>query len=266
MMDIMGNSISEKSDFYTDSTLGKLVNLLIEAGLSQTQAQVYLELVKQKEATAGNLCRATGVKSSRIYSILSELEQLGILMVLNTSPKHYIVAPLSEGLLNLQELIEKEYAKKKEVVKELNLRLTPLFDSSSTIPSVMAFIIKGRRAIIAKIHQELAKVGQEVLIRFPNPKLYFEFEPVLMELQDAGIKINAGLCQKSLNKLREDSSHLPEIPLTICKRCCDCFYLMVDQNYLLSVSNWASPNVYAIWTSDTSLINITSFFSSSNVA
>ncbi len=262
----MGNSISEKSDLYDDSTPGKLVNLLIEVGLSQTQAQVYLELVKQKETTASNLCRATGVKSSRIYSILSELEQLGLVMVLNTSPKQYIVTSLAEGLPNIEELIEKEYTKKKEIIKELNLRLTPLFDSSSTIPSVMAFIIKGRRAIIAKIHQELSKVDQEVLIRFPAPKLYFEFEPVLLELQIAGIKINAGLCQQSLNKLRENSSRIPEIPLTICKRCCDCFYLMVDQNYLLSVSNWASPNVYAIWTSDTSLINITSFFSSSNVA
>ncbi|MFX1249870.1 MAG: hypothetical protein ACFFBQ_20960, partial [Promethearchaeota archaeon] len=66
-------------------------------------------------------------------------------------------------------------------------------------------------------------------------------------------------------KLREESTRIPELPLTICKRCCDCFYLMIDQNYLLSVTNWTSPNVYAIWTSDTSLINIASFFSDSNV-
>jgi len=129
----------------------------------------------------------------------------------------------------------------------------------------MAFIIKGRKFIISKIHHELSKVEKEILIRFPTPKLYFEFEPVLLELQTAGIKINAGLCQFSINKLREESTRIPELPLTVCKRCCDCFYVMLDQNYLLSVSNWTSPNVYAIWTSDTSLINITSFFSSSNV-
>ena len=106
---------------------------------------------------------------------------------------------------------------------------------------------------------------KEILIRFPNPKLYFDFEPVLLELKSAGIKIDAGLCQFSYNELREKSTRIPELKLTVCKRCCDCFYLMIDQNYLLSVSNWTSPNVYAIWTSDTSLINITSFFSSSNV-
>jgi sugar-specific transcriptional regulator TrmB len=238
---------------------------MITAGLSQSQAQVFLELVKKKETTASDLCRATGVKSSRIYNILSELEQIGLIMVLNTSPKQYIVVPLAEGLHNLQELLDKDFNKKKEAIKELNLQLTPLFDSTASIPSAMAFIIKGRKNIIKKIHYELSKVEKEILIRFPNPKLYFEFEPLLLELQTTEIKINAGLCQFSINELREKSTRIPELPLTVCKRCCDCFYLMIDQNYLLSVSNWTSPNVYAIWTSDTSLINITSFFSSSNV-
>ncbi|MHA2225050.1 MAG: TrmB family transcriptional regulator [Candidatus Hodarchaeales archaeon] len=255
---------SEKSILYKDSKSEQLVNLMITAGLSQSQAQVFLELVKKKEATASNLCRATGVKSSRIYNILSELEQLGLIMVLNTSPKHYITVPLAEGLHNLQELLNKDFNKRKTAIKELNLRLTPLFDSTTSIPSAMAFIIKGRRNIVNKFHHELLKVEKEILIRFPSPKLYFEFEPVLLELQTAGIKINAGLCQSSINKLREESTRIPELPLIVCKRCCDCFYAMIDQNYLLSVSNWTSPNVYAIWTSDTSLINITTFFSSSN--
>ena len=262
----MLNPKSEDSILNEDSKSEPLVNLMITAGLAQSQAQVFLELVKKKETTASNLCRATGVKSSRIYNILSELEQIGLIMVLNTSPKHYIVVPLAEGLHNLQELLDKEFNKKKDAIKELNLRLTPLFDSTASIPSAMAFIIKGRKNIISKIHHELSKVEKEILIRFPSPKLYFEFEPVLLELQTAGIKINAGLCQFSINELREESTRIPELPLTVCKRCCDCFYLMIDQNYLLSVSNWTSPSMYAIWTSDTSLINITSFFSSSNVA
>ncbi|MHA2231694.1 MAG: TrmB family transcriptional regulator [Candidatus Hodarchaeales archaeon] len=250
---------------YEDSKSGQLVNLMITAGLSQSQAQVFLELVKKKETTASDLCRATGVKSSRIYSILRELEQTGLIMVLNTSPKQYVVVPLAEGLHNLQELLERDFSIKKAAIKELNLLLTPLYDSAASIPSAMAFIIKGRKNIVNKIHHELSKTEKEILIRFPSPKQYFEFEPVLLELQTRGIKINAGLCQLSIAKLREESTRMPELPLIVCKRCCDCFYVMIDQNYLLSVSNWTSPSVYAIWTSDTSLINITSFFSSSNV-
>jgi sugar-specific transcriptional regulator TrmB len=248
-----------------DSKIQLLMNLMITAGLSHTQSQIYLELIQKKEATAGDLCKATGVKSSRIYSILSELEQIGLIMVLNSSPKRYIVVPLTEGLHNLQELVNKDFNKRKAAIQDLNLQLTPLFDSTASIPSAMAFIIKGRKNIVNKIHYELSKVEEEILIRFPSPKLYFEFEPELLELQADGIKIDAGLCQFSINELRENHTRIPEIPLTICKKCCNCFYLMIDQNYLLSVSNWTSPHVYAIWTSDTSLINITSFFSSSNV-
>jgi len=253
-----------KSISNEDYNAEEVVNLLITAGLSQSLAQVYLELVKKKEATASDICKATGVKSSRIYFILNELEQIGLIMVLNTSPKHYIVVPLVEGLQNLLELVENDFNKKKAVISELNIRLTPLFESTSSIPTAMAFIIKGRKYITRKIYYELPNAEKEVLIRFPNPKLYFEFEPILLELKSSGIKIDAGLCQFSMSKLRE-SERIPELPLTICKKCCDCFYLMIDQSYLLSVSNWTSPNVYAIWTSDTSLINITSFFSSSNI-
>ncbi|MFX0123842.1 MAG: TrmB family transcriptional regulator [Candidatus Hodarchaeota archaeon] len=256
---------SNRSVLLKDSNPDQLLNLMTAVGLSLPQARIYLELVKIKESTAGDLCKATGVKDSRIYSILTELEQIGLIMVQTSTPKLYMVVPLTEGLQNLQERLNHDFNQKKDAIKELNLRLTPLFESIVSIPSAIALIVKGRKNIINKIHHELSKVEKEVLIRFPNYNLYFEFEPLLLELQNAGVRINAGMCQMSIKKLREEANRIPELALTICQKCCDCFYLMVDQNYLLSVSNWNSPNVYAIWTSDTSLINITTFFSSSNV-
>ncbi|MFW9902724.1 MAG: TrmB family transcriptional regulator [Candidatus Thorarchaeota archaeon] len=256
---------SKKSNFFKDSNPKYLLNLMTTVGLSLPQARIYMELVKLKESTAGDLCKATGVKDSRIYSILTELERIGLIMVQTSTPKLYMVVPLTEGLQNLQERLENDFNQKKEVIKELNLRLTPLFESVVSIPSAIALIVKGRKNIINKIHHELSKAEKEILIRFPNYKLYFEFEPILLELLKNGMRINAGLCQMSMKQLREESNQIPELALTVCQKCCDCFYLMVDQNYLLSVSNWNSPNVYAIWTSDTSLINITTIFSSSNV-
>lgn len=256
---------SSRSNIHKDSNPEHLLNLMTTVGLSLPQARIYLKLVKIKESTAGDLCRATGVKDSRIYHILTELEQLGLLMVQTSTPKLYMVIPLKEGLQNLQERLDNDFNLKKEAIKELNLRLTPLFESIVSIPSTIALIIKGRKNIINKIHYELPRAEKEILIRFPSYKLYFDFEPILLELQKSGVRINAGMCKMSIKYLREESTRIPELPLTVCQRCCDCFYLLVDNNYLLSVSNWNSSNVYAIWTSDTSLINITTFFSNSNV-
>jgi sugar-specific transcriptional regulator TrmB len=256
---------SGKSVLHKDSNPEQLLNLMKMSGLSQPQARIYLELVKAKESTASDLCKATGVKDSRIYSILSELEQIGLVIIQTSSPKIYMVVPLAEGLHNLQERLDKDFNKKKDAIKELNLHLTPLFDSIVSIPSAIAFIIKSKKNVINKIHYELSKVEKEILIRFPGYELYFEFEPILLKLKEGGIEINAGLCQRSIKRLKEESVQIPELSLHICEKCCNCFYLMIDQNYLLSVSNWNSANVYAIWTSDTSLINITAFFSDSNV-
>ncbi len=256
---------SGKSNLHKDSNPEQLLNLMTIVGLSLPQARIYLELTKIKESTAGDLCKATGVKDSRIYSILTELEQLGLIMVQTSIPKLYMVVPLAEGLHNIQERLEKDFNQKKDAIKELNLRLTPLFESIVSIPSDVALIIKGTKNIINKIHYELLKVEEEILIRFPNYELYFEFESELLKLRNAGKRIDAGLCQMSIKRLREESTRIPELTLSVCKRCCDCFYVMRDEKYLLSVSNWTSPNVYAIWTTDTSLINITTIFSSSNV-
>ncbi|MFW9997238.1 MAG: TrmB family transcriptional regulator [Candidatus Odinarchaeota archaeon] len=241
------------------------LNLLMTCGLTNPQARVYLELVKKRETTASDLCKTTGVRASRIYGILSELEEMGLVIVQTSTPKLYITVPLTEGIQKLQERLDSDYDRKKNAIKELNLQLTHLYDSADSIPSAIAYIIKGRKNIINKIHYELLGAEKDILFRFPNPDLYFEFEPVLLELQEKGIAINAGLCHVQIGKLREDTKRFPELPLTVCKTCCDCFYLMIDYDYLLSVSNWSSADVYAIWTSDTSLVNMTTFYSDSNV-
>ena len=89
----------------------------------------------------------------------------------------------------------------------------------------------------------------------------------LISQQSAADNLNLSLrhIQRLIKRLKDESKRIPELPLHVCKQCCDCFYLLIDHNYLLSVSNWNSSHVYAIWTSDTSLLNITTFFSDTNV-
>ncbi|MFX1251692.1 MAG: TrmB family transcriptional regulator [Promethearchaeota archaeon] len=233
----------------------ELLNLLVIAGLSHPQARVYLELVKRKESTAGALCKATGIKDSRIYTILGELEQYGLLVVQTTSPKLYRILSVMEGLQNLLGELESEYKFRKNAIKELNLRLTPLFDSID-IPSVIAYIIKGRENVLNKLHAELPKVSEEIIFRIPTVELLMEFKQELCELKERGIKLNIGVYQKGMT-----TDIINEFPFYICLTECACFYLMIDKDYLLSVSNWDLKRAYAIWTSDTSLISMMSSYS-----
>jgi sugar-specific transcriptional regulator TrmB len=247
-----------ESNSFQNTNDPQLLNLMAIAGLSHPQARVYLELVKMKKSTASGLCKTTGINDSRIYSILSELEQIGLIVVQTSIPKLYMVLPLEEGLHNLRERLNRDFTKKTTAIKDLKVLLTPLFDTVVSIPTAIAFIIKGRNNIINKIHHELPKAEKEVIIRLPTVNLYLEFEPILIELQKKGIKINVGVSQKEITDSKQ--THLK-----VCKTTCECFYLTIDRDYLLSVSNWNSKNIYSIWTSDMSLINITSaYFSNSN--
>jgi sugar-specific transcriptional regulator TrmB len=236
-----------KQEFSSSSQDDEILNLMLIAGLSYPQARVFLELVRIKESTAGDLCKITGIKDSRIYTILRELEQNGLLVVQYSSPKLYGAVSLDEGLQNLMKRQENEIHTRKEAIKQLFLELTPLFDSSK-IPTAVAYIIKGKDNIFNKIHYEIINAKEEIVFRVPSIDFLNEFESILEESKKNGIQIKlASYCDKE-ESLSDDR--------VFYQSRCKCFYLLVDNEYLLSISNWDAQGIYAIWTTDTSLINI----------
>jgi sugar-specific transcriptional regulator TrmB len=236
-----------KPEFSSESQNDEILNLMSIAGLSYPQARVFLELVKVKESTASDLCKITGIKDSRIYTILRELEQDGLLVVQYSSPKLYGAVSLDEGLQNLMKRQENEIHNRKEAIKQLYIELTPLFDSFK-IPTAVAYIIKGKDNIYNKIHYEIINAKKEIVFRVPNIDLLNEFESIFEESKKNGIQVNLGsYCEKEKFKSSDQVFYQSR---------CKCFYLLVDKEYLLSISNWDAQGIYAIWTTDTSLINI----------
>ncbi len=69
----------------------EIMSLLESVGLTKNQALAYLELIKRQSTEASVLCEETGIKSSKIYGILSKLENLGLIVVETTKPKKYRV-------------------------------------------------------------------------------------------------------------------------------------------------------------------------------
>jgi sugar-specific transcriptional regulator TrmB len=239
------------------SYIDQLSMLMLKAGLSSTQSRVFLELVQLTEASASELCRKTGIKDSRIYHILNELEYLGLIIVQLSTPKKYTMLPLHEGLRNLHNQAEEKFNKKKEAIEDLQSQLKPLINTVKT-PPIIAHIIKGKETIIQKLVTELYRAQKNICFRIPNVKTLKKFSLHLNELSKDGIDIDLGVCEKNTES---KGDILATFPFEVHRVCCDCFFLIIDKTYLITVSNWNTDNPYAIWTSDTSLIKITSAYS-----
>jgi len=226
-----------------------ILKLLESVGLTKSQALVYLELVKRQTAEASTLCDETGIKNSKIYAILNRLEKLGLIIVETTKPKKYRVNLLEEGLENLSTVIREEYDVRIKTLEELKVRLTPLFDSISSITE-FALIIKGYSHIINHITTKIDLAGNNVVFIAPNVEIYELFKESINELLKENIIVRVGI-YKPIN-LTKESQTFEILPMS-----CELFYVIIDNNYLIMVSEWEhEDHIYAIVTSDRNLIHM----------
>ncbi|OLS27561.1 MAG: hypothetical protein HeimC3_03400 [Candidatus Heimdallarchaeota archaeon LC_3] len=234
----------------TGNTDLEIMSLLESVGLTKNQALAYLELIKRQSTEASVLCEETGIKSSKIYGILSKLENLGLIVVETTKPKKYRVLLLEESLENFTNVIKTEYETKIKILDELKVRLSPLFDSITSVTE-FALILKGQRHVFNHIITKLNNSGKSIVFISPNIKQYEIFKETLKELSNEGISIRVGVhTTKPLNL--EDSS-----PIEFILMSCKLFYIIIDNTYLICVSEWEDPNLtYAIVTSDHNLIHM----------
>lgn len=60
----------------------RILNQLAELGLSKYEAKAYVALIQNKPSTAYEIAKASGVPSSKVYEVLSRLNQKGLILVL----------------------------------------------------------------------------------------------------------------------------------------------------------------------------------------
>ncbi|MHA2105996.1 MAG: TrmB family transcriptional regulator [Candidatus Hodarchaeales archaeon] len=242
-------SQTTKEVLISSNTNLEIITLLESVGLTKNQALVYLELVKRQSAEASILCDETGIKNSKIYGILSKLENLGLIVVETTKPKKYRVLLLEESLENLANVIKVEYETKIKTLDELKVRLSPLFDSITSVTE-FALILKGQRHVLNHITTKLNTSVKSITFVSPNLKYYEMFKETLMELANEGITVQVGLHETKPLNLTD--SQIEFIPMG-----CKLFYIIIDNNYLILITEWDDPDlIYAIVTSDNNLIHM----------
>jgi sugar-specific transcriptional regulator TrmB len=99
--------------------MNKIKKGLTIIGLTNLEAEVYLELLKLKKAKVSELIKITKVTRTQLYPLLEKLVKKGVLRKTSGRPAYYEVFEPDE-IINL---IEKWKNDQLAILKELELRL-----------------------------------------------------------------------------------------------------------------------------------------------
>ncbi len=115
-------------------------NILIQAGLSEEQAQAYQALLDRGPQRASDLAKWTGIKRGLIYKVLEQLESLSLVSKKGGPGTVAVFSPAHPGLLlSSLERKEKELALNKEMLTSSIGSLSSKFNLIAGKPNVQFF-------------------------------------------------------------------------------------------------------------------------------
>lgn len=158
----------------------KAKNTLKNLGLTEYESRAYIGLVKSGPTTARDLSETSGVPHSRIYDILSKLENRGWIESQSGRPARYRAKSPSEAV-RLHRIKQEE--RLKEASETIQQELEPLYEESGEMEKPDVWTIRGETEILSRIEEMFTSAEIEILVSIPFFSEDFseieEFIPIL---------------------------------------------------------------------------------------
>jgi sugar-specific transcriptional regulator TrmB len=134
------------------------MGLLEELGLNQYESEAYLSLLNLGRATANRISETSGVPQGRIYNVLENLENKGLVSLVDENPKRYEPIEPEKGLGSILNERQKEWNEKKQRIEEM-IRSLETRDQ----PSEPVQIVKTKENYYAVITEMVEEAQEEIL-------------------------------------------------------------------------------------------------------
>jgi sugar-specific transcriptional regulator TrmB len=141
------------------------LGVLLEHGLSEHQAKVYLALLDFPALAAGSLAKAAQIPRNRLYEILEELQSMGLVEIILEENRKYRATPigvfLDRSVSELKDRIGRIEAQKgylEVAFKPPELTGTEDLEAGSTR------VILSRRAVAREIDRMMESVAESLVV------------------------------------------------------------------------------------------------------
>jgi len=135
--------------------------ILVAAGLTITQAKVYLALMKLGKARATDIWKDSKIARQDIYRILTELEAKGLIEKIVAKPTQYTALPLPDMFSVLLGNKLQEYEETKKKAKNMVDRYKRTCPPETTEGHIIKFLT-GKTAVHRLINENLRLVEKTV--------------------------------------------------------------------------------------------------------
>jgi len=164
---------------------------LEKVGLTGYEIKTFTSLLKTGELTASNLSQQSGVPYSKIYEVLSALEEKGWVGSDKSRPTKYFSKSPNSALQTTKQRIEEDFAKNEKIILS---DLNPIYKKSGTTERPDIWVLTGTMNIATRILEMIETCRKEVLIAIPKAgeELIKQALPKLRQLHDKGVKITIG--------------------------------------------------------------------------
>lgn len=173
----------------------EILNMLQTYGLTKTQAQIFLYLIKAGASSIRELSKALKTNRMNVYRNLKRMENLGLISVLPGRPMKFSAVPAHIALNTLLSMA-------KSRISEMESKYATVLEALSKISNQQQeYIVEtkfrihsGRRNIYAVMMQMLENCEREVcLLTTPSDLICLSlhgFDKTLRKMKSKGIKVN----------------------------------------------------------------------------
>jgi len=139
-----------------------LVKNLVEYGLTEKEAKIYIGLLELGSATVSEIAKNTGINRSSTYVVLEALKKQGLVGISNDKKVQEYVATSPQALVYSIEKEEKKQEVIKKKINEIVPELKAISKEAKKSPKVRVF--EGKDGLINALEESLDN-NQEKLIR-----------------------------------------------------------------------------------------------------
>ncbi len=228
----------------------QLLSRLRELGLSGYAAKAYLTLLVEPDLSAGGICKETGTPDSKIYYALEELVRRHLVLVQRGNPSLYRPVDAKQAMESLKQEAEQAFNQNLRGIETLAREIEPLLSSQAEEQEIeLAYIVKGKRNILAHMIRTIEAAKEEVLVMNSGESLLEGLLPALQGARERGLRVKVAVYGDpgEVRKLR--FSELKQSK-------CDCNVLITDSRRLVTISRPEAENGYAIITEDPNMISL----------
>ncbi|MCS7386140.1 MAG: TrmB family transcriptional regulator [archaeon GB-1867-005] len=165
-----------------------LIGELRKLGLTNYEARAYITLVERGAMTAGSLSKASKIPYSKIYDVLSRLEEKGWIIIERGKPNKYKARPPSEAAKMAIKRIESELKKVERIVVR---ELQPLYERIGVQEKPEVIILRGAPIIVEKAVTTIENAARELEVAIPGEMRAFhqQFKSSFEGAVSRGVKV-----------------------------------------------------------------------------